>query len=355
MKIKTARLQEMMSKAMKGVGNNKLLPLTSLIAIKVEDGTLSIISTDATNYLYVSEKVESEDFYVCVQAEQISKLIARMTSDEISLEIKDNSLEVKGNGTYSIALPLDEDGSIVNYPNPYKDFSGEKIGVISNANIKTILNTLKPALAVTMDYPQYTNYFVGDCVIATDTQKINAISTAILEAAKLITSEMMNLLDVMTDDNIDIFAYGNIIVCKSSNAIVYGTSTFDIEDFNVAAIKNLINQEFPSKCVIQKTNLLQLLDRISLFVDTFDDGAIVLTFTKDGLLVESKQSSGSELIPYVSCENFNEFIASVDVFTLQTQIKAQPSDTIEMWFGEQNALKVVNDNITSIIALLETE
>ena len=60
MKISTVKLQSMMNKVIKGVGNNKLIPITSLIGITAEDGTLTIVSTDDTNYLYVSEVLDNE-------------------------------------------------------------------------------------------------------------------------------------------------------------------------------------------------------------------------------------------------------------------------------------------------------
>ena len=108
--IKTVKLKEMVAKAVKGVGNNKLIPLTSLMAIELKDATLTLITTDATNYLYISEdKVVGEDFYVVVDANVFSKLISKMTCEDVTLEIKSDiiALQVKGNGTYKIELPLD--------------------------------------------------------------------------------------------------------------------------------------------------------------------------------------------------------------------------------------------------------
>ena len=46
--IKTEKLKEMVSRSIKGVGNNKLIPLTSLMAIELKDGKLTLITTDAT-------------------------------------------------------------------------------------------------------------------------------------------------------------------------------------------------------------------------------------------------------------------------------------------------------------------
>ena len=55
--IKTTELQEMVSKASKCVSNNKLIPITSLMNIKVCNHKLTLTTTDAINYFYVSKLV----------------------------------------------------------------------------------------------------------------------------------------------------------------------------------------------------------------------------------------------------------------------------------------------------------
>lgn len=354
MQIKTTKLQELLSKATKGVGNNKLIPLTSLMALEVKDGELTVTTTDATNYFYVKEKVDGDDFYVCIQADQFSKLVSKITTESITLTVKDNALEVRGNGTYSIPLPIDVDGSIVKYPNPLDDVTlDNKIGEFSVATIKDVLSTIKPGLAVKMDFPQYTNYYMGDCVIATDTFKVNHMDEQVFDTPKLVSGDTMNLLDVVTDDTIEVYENNGKLIFSTPSCIVYGVAMNGIEDFPVDVINGYVSQKFPSMCKLPKANILQLLDRIALFVSDFDDGAIELTFTREGLLVSNRQSSGTELIPYIEIEDFADLVGSVDILMLQTQIKAQRGDVIELWFGEPNAIKLVDDNITSVVALLE--
>ena len=119
--LKTEKLKEMVSRAVKGVGNNKLIPLTSLMAIEVKDNKLTLITTDATNYLYVCEdKIVADDFYVVVDANVFSKLISKMTCENVTLEVSSGIwvLNVKGNGNYKIELPLDENGEPIKYPDP---------------------------------------------------------------------------------------------------------------------------------------------------------------------------------------------------------------------------------------------
>ena len=65
--INTSTLQSMVAKSMKGASCNKMIPLTGLMAIQLLDHELTLITTDATNYLFIHEdKVEGDDFYVVV-------------------------------------------------------------------------------------------------------------------------------------------------------------------------------------------------------------------------------------------------------------------------------------------------
>lgn len=356
--IKTETLKEMVSKAVKGAGNNKLIPITSLMAIELKDNTLTLTTSDATNYLYIKEdKVVGEDFYVVVQVEQFSKLISRLTCENVELEVTGNSLQVRGNGTYMIDIPLDENGEFIVYPNPLateKKSKKSSKGEIHLSTIKTILTSCKPALATTMETPVYTNYYAGDTVIATDTMKIASYNVDLFNDEKLlISAELMNLLDVIDEENISVSVDDTSIVFTTKDCIVYGHKAEGIEEFAVDAINGLTQSEYPSMCKLNKDELLSILDRISLFVSTYDKRAIRLTFARDGIGIESKQSNGVEHINYVESKDFNPFTLLIDIEMLMSQVKANVSDVIEMQYGLDSSIKLVDGNLTQIIALMD--
>ena len=91
-----------------------MIPITGLMSIELKDHKLTLTTTDAINYLFIVEdKVDGEDFCVVVQAETFAKLISRMTSETVSLELVGEELRVTGNGEYKIDLPLDEEGELI--------------------------------------------------------------------------------------------------------------------------------------------------------------------------------------------------------------------------------------------------
>lgn len=355
--IKTVVFQEMMSKAIKGASQNKLIPLTSLMAIQLKSGKLSIITTDASNYLYIiQDKVEGDDFYVVVYAEQFSKLISKLTSDNVNIELEDKILNIQANGTYKIELPLDENGELIQYPDPVSETSitGE-VKTINLATVKTILNVNKASLAMTMEEPAYTGYYVGDKVVSTDTYKICGLKVKLFDEPVLISPETMNLLDVMTEEKIEAYIQDDILEFVTKNCIVYGHKMEGVEDYAIDAINGLLDEKFKSSCKVNKTDMLALLDRISLFVGVYDNRAITLTFTEQGIDISSKQSNGIETIKYIESKKFKAFTCMIDIVMLTDQVKANESETIEIQYGNEKSIKIVDDKVTQVIAFLDDE
>lgn len=357
LKIKTEKLKEMVSKAVKGAGMNKLIPLTQMMAVKLEKGTLSIVTTDMTNYLYIKEnKVEGEDFYAVVEVDTFSKLISKMTSENISMKLHEAVLQVIGNGKYSVPLQFDDDGEMVQYPDPLKDFKAKgKAKDIKQSTIQTILTSIKPALAETMENPCYTGYYLGDSVVGTDTSIINFYKSKLIDKERLVSNEVMNLLGVMDAEKIKFESNEDMVVFSTPDVVVYGRDLEGIEDFAVKQIFAYLDKDFKSMCKVSRQALLQVLDRLALFVSDYDKGGIYITFTKEGLQISSKESTGVEVIEYAASENFQDFTGCIDINYLQKQVKAQVGEAVEIWYGLENIIKMVDGDVVQIIALMEDD
>ena len=352
--ISTTRLQALLNKAVQGAGCDKLIPMTSLIAIKLSNGVLTLTTNDATNYLRLIEKdVAGDEFYVAVQVDILARLISRLTCDNVTLEVTDRCLNVIGNGTYQIELDLEDDGSLVKLPNPIDNFNKDnQIGSVDPEIIRIALTSVKPALATTSDIPWFTNYYVKDSITSTDTYTVANYNKGFLEEPKLISSTVMDLLGLFTG-TINIYADGDKMLFEADNGVVYGAIPSGIEQYSIGAIKGLVNQEFDYSCTVVKSALLKLLERISLFVGIYDNGKITLSFGKDGLEVISKYAN--EKINYTNADNAGEFVCSTDVNTLMTEVKAQVSSEISFEYGNETALKIIDGDITSVLALLTEE
>lgn len=353
-KIKTSTLQELVGRSVKGVGNNKLIPLTSLMSMSLEKGILTFITTDSVNYLYIRQKADGEDFSVTVSADMFYKLISKLTCENVEIDLRDHCLELKGNGKYIIELPVDEDGRFISYPDPLKTFKAEGPGVeINLTTIDLIRSSIKPSLAVTLEVPCYTGYYVGDTVIGTDTFTVASMKKKLFDTPQLISSEMIDLCGVMTEEKIHVDIVDNVVVLNSPDCSIYGTTMEGIEEYAVTEINELLETEFSSYCKVSKAELLALLDRLVLFVGSHDKNEIGLVFTKDSIEVSSKALTGVEDIRYVESENFTEFSCKLDIQTFVQAVKSIPSSVVSLYYGAENAIKFVDGDISILLATLD--
>jgi len=356
--IGTELLKDVVARAIKGAGNNKLIPITSMMCIELKNGELTVITTDATNYLYIKEQhVAGDDFYVVVDANQFAKLVSKMTCESITMTVDEKlyTMKVKGNGNYTIELPLDEDGEPVKFPDVLANTALPNPIELNRSTVIAILETIKPALAVTMENPQYTAYYMGDKVVATDSYKIASLAIPMFDEPKLVSSEFLDLVAVMRAEKIKATFSDTDVRFETPDCTIAGKFVDGIDDFAIEPITNLIEQEFDSHCGVPKNDLLQMLDRLSLFVGTYDKNAVDLTFTNQGLQVSSKASSGIEILPYVNSENQVDFTCAVDIQMLVNEVKAIQNDLIEIYYGDDSSIKLVDGNITIVIALMEDE
>ena len=351
--INTVKLQEMVSRSMQAVSNNAMLPITGMMSISVEDGTLTLLTTDRVHYLYVTEDVEAEDMQVTVNADAFAKLVNKLTTETVKLTVKDSALEIKANGKYNLEIPMDENG-VVKFDCPYKTEELEEDGAWSLEDIKSIVTVLKPSIAVTEEVPMYMNYYVGESVVATNEITVASKAVQLLKTPKLISAKTMSLLSSFKDSDVSYEIYeGNVIVFDSSDSKLI-TLCSNTDGYPIDVINGFVEMPLGRSCVLSKGALLSALDRLSLFVGAYDNNAVKMSFDTDGVTFESFAGNGTEIVPYIKAEDVEEFSCAIDVRLLQTHVKSQ-SDEVEMWYGVDNCIKLEDDGTTVVISLVETE
>lgn len=357
LKLKTKTLQEMTQKAMKGASNNKILPLTSMIAIQLKENTLTLTTTDFSNYLEIrQDKVEGEDFYVVVMADLFSKLVGKLTTEEVTLSVTDKVLAIKANGQYKMELPVDEDGELVKFPE-YKSNETANKYEVKLATLKSIWNTNKASVAQDLTTPALTGYYV-DCngVITSDSfvachNKVMNVSVA----PYMLPYQVVELFGVLEQEDVTIYVGQTTVDIHTHNATIYGKLLLETANFPIDAIVNYLETSFDCKCKLPKDALLSILDRLSLFVGTYDKNEVYLTFTQDGIMVESKQGTGKELIRYAESTNFQPFTCCMDIEILKSQIQAQPLDAIDLYYNNPTAIKLASGPVVQIVSLSEDD
>lgn len=353
--VTTERFKEAVNKAVKGAGCNKLLPITEMIGIKLENNTLILSTTDKSNDLRVIiDKVQGENFDVTVQIDTFSKLIAKTTSDSIQLDVTEDFLLIKANGDYKIPLVMDEEG-LVQFP----DFKFDKNLVAPKevllSSIMSVFNANKSALATTLELPCITGYYLGEKAISTDANVICFNDVDVFGEPVLISAQMINLLTLNSQEKITIYKADSHLLFETDDIIIHGQELQGKEDYPVEEISAYLGESFPSMCKIPKSILSAVLGRLELFIEPYDKNGAYFTFTKDGIKIHSKKSASVEVVNYIESKDFNSFICCVDIPMMKQQLDSIPTDEVELYYGLDNALKLVSGKITQVISLLEDE
>lgn len=358
MKVVTSRMKEAVNKAIKGAGFNNLIPITSMVGIKLSDGKLRLLTTDMTNTLcIIIDKVSGVDMDITVDADKFGKLISKTTSEDIELLIIDDVLSIKANGTYKIPLISDEDG-LISFP----DISN--LSEIKDVDCKTKLSSVmqayninKSALAKTLENPALTGYYCGESVISTDANVItfNQFKMFDIENPILISAQQMQLLTLNTKEDIEVYIGKTDVQFVTEDVVIDGALMEGIEDFPAEEVNAYLGEAFTSMCKVPKDLLIGILDRLSLFIEPYDKNCAYFTFTRKGINIHSKKDASTEVINYVESKGFEPFVCCVDIQMLKEQLQSNPDDTVKIYYGNENALKIESGKVIQVIALLEDE
>lgn len=360
LQVKTAALQELLSKVKKGVGGNKLIAITTMIRLKLEGKTLTAYSTDATNFLKVSIGVSAEgEFDQVLNADSFISLLAKFTCENTEIECKENYVEVRGNGIYKMQIPVDENGNYIKWPEYGFQSDSEPIKV-EISKIKRVLATNSKALARTMEEPCLTGYFFSDKVITSDSYVVVVNDLNVFGGKKLLMTESYLRLMVASEAEALTFQEeGGVLLSKCDGfelfgRVLGGASGKDyLGQFPEEPINRYIQEDFGAECKVSKSGLLEALARIQLFVGPYDKNKVTLTFSKTGIQIQNKAESGSELVKYAGVKEFKPFTCGIDVEILKTQVSAQNVEDVTLYYGHETAIKFTDGNMTQVVSLLE--
>lgn len=357
MKVETSTLQSAVTRAIRGAGNNKLLPVTSLMEIRVSENVLVLTTTDASNYFSVTVRgVESDDFAVSVNADMFTKLVQKMTSEYISIEALDNYMMVVGNGKYKLDLLLDETGKPVTFMK-IDDSESTSAGTIQMSSIKAILANNKASLSADSTVACLTNYYCSDgFVLTTDRYKVCKLDGNIFGGdTYLISPVAMELLSVFTSDEISYRINNSCIQFDSENEFLYTPIVEGADKMPVQVLSQLLDTNLPYFCEIGRDSLLSVLDRLSLFVSPYDKNVIYLTFTDSALEITSKKSSGVETIPYTGESSASRFTCAIDIEMFRSQVASCNGANVKLCYGIESAIRFDADGVKKVVALQEDD
>lgn len=363
-KVPAEAFKIMVAKAARGASCNKIVPVTSLIQINLTSGTLCLSTTDTENTLEVYRSgVDGKDMEAVVGVELFSKLIAKQTCDVITINPKKDYLEVKGNGVYKVPLVMDEEG-VVQFP----EFTFKKKGkgeTVNLTSIQQIVDVNSASVSTNADKSELCAYYVhvkagsdvdlDDAVLSTNEEVVCYNRFKFLKERAFLTPVMLDLLTLNTAEKIQCFRNDGWLLFETEDIVLHGPEHDGIDDFPLATLVGLDEEEFPSSCEVSKAALQSVLDRLALFIEAYDKNGAHLNFTKDGLQITSKQSSSDEILKYRKSENFAAVKVLADIPLLKAEVDSTPGETVTISYGSETAIAISSGNVKKIIALLEVD
>ena len=352
--INTKKLQQLTNKVAKGASNSKFSAITSLINVSLKDGTLSMTTTDTISYLTLREyDVSGDDMTFTVGVDIFSKLVSKTSAENVTISLADDVVNFTGNGTYKIPIQLDVDGNQIKYPVHIID-NPETQGNIKNSVIKNIILHNKPSLALTMEAPYLTGYLcTEDNVVSADTFNICINNVSTFGKNVLVSPNVFELLSMCNEEDIGFKILADTVIFETATMKLYSRFMSGCDEYPLEPIMQYSDREYPSACVVQKTAICNVVDRLSIFIKDNEKNALYMTFTEDGIKFESMNSVGFENVPYQNSEGYKPFTCCIGVDFLKKQMLARSDENVHLYYGDDSTVAIKDDGVMQFVALMD--
>lgn len=371
MVIKSEEFKKVCSTILQAVDNNSLSTLTETLEMRADNGVLNLNVTNREYYVNVKMPIDVNiEFHATVNAVLFLKLISQMTTDMVELSIDNNTLKIKGNGTYSLPLIYEGD-KIINLPEITIDTITSSFDI--NSDILTSIlnyNSKQVAEAGVQNNIVQHMYYVDEAGAITFATSGCVNNFTLPVAIKLMFNDrLVKLFKLFKGTNIKLdYGYSALTdtltqarIKLISDNIVISAVLSDIDNLAksvpVSAIRGMANFEYPYNCVINRNALIQSLNRLSLFFTSNDIKTYsTLIFTSDSVKVclgydKSLNLDNCEVINFTNAiPALSECSIILDIIMLKNLLDGCNEEYITLAFSEDSKCVVLKrGNIVNII------
>ena len=371
MLINQEKFKQVCATISSAIDASELSQLTNTLELKVVDKQLFLNITNLEYFLavriYTPITDEDANFIATVNASIFVKLVSQITTDTIELTVIDNSLILKGNGTYKLPLIYNEDKLleltpiVINNVTSSMNIDSSILRSILTFNSKQLLTDVAQDL-------RHKLYYIDDKGAITY-QNCACINNFVLEKPIkiLLDNKLVKLFKLFESDSV-YFELGydaltdNVVQTKIrivSNDITL-TAILSCDDtllnsIPVNAIRSLADEIYPYSVNINKDLLLQAINRASILMGIDDKvdkitNILNLTFTADGVEISGNNNQTLEKVPYTFNESLVDcYSVSVKLNHLKLTLESCIEPYITINLGGRPALVIKRLNITNII------
>ena len=343
MVINRALFNNMLKKVSK-CGTSKTLEITQYYHLTGDEEGFSVTATDSNNYITVSTKEVTGNFEAIIKADQICKLIDKLTTETVEINIMEDHLQVIGNGTYKVELLTEEE-----YLVP-PSVQGTEMNVFT-ADLKSIGTVNKSAVAVDSTDGALTGYYVCDTgTVSTDRIRVcfNERFKAPQGRAVLLTKEMVSLIQGIDEEKVTVDISPDMVSVKSDNCFIVGPTQVGIEGYPQVAVMR--DKVYPFEVELDKSSMLSAIDRLMIFLDVFDNGEMIVNIGGGSVQMSTYKGSYEE-VPCNNVPEEYEFVINGNYF--KELISVVVGDKFKLNYGDEETIKIVQGDTTSVLSLCE--
>ena len=367
--LRIEEMQNACGKILAAVDSNNLSILTETLQIKTEGRNLCVSVTNREYFAKVRIEIDTEiDFHATVNANLFLKLISQITTDTIEMNIIDNSLVLKGNGTYKLPLIYDGDKLLdlpeINIYNPTVNFvipSEARLSILQyNSKEITKGSISKPIQKLYyMDENGAVTFTTGACVNNfTLEQPVKVLlNDRLVKLFKLFKGEKVNFTlgyDAITNDIIQ-----TKVKFETSDVSITAILSCDdsmLRQFPVNAVRGRADSAYPYSINVNREQLIQTINRLLLFTTTSNGKELVkpnstFEFKKDSVVIYDVKKENKEEIYYTntSCNIEDSYVAILDLNDFRATLETCTEQYVTLNFGDSTAFVLVRGNIKNVI------
>lgn len=364
--IRSEDLKDVCGKILTAVDSTELSLVTETLELIADGDTLTVGVTNREYFAEVKLKLEDvNDFRATVNATLFLKLISQITTDTIELSVVDNTLVVKGNGTYK--LPLIFDGEeLLTLPKIEIDNMTAQFPISADTLNSILQYNSKELTKGTISKPVQKLYYVDEFGAITFTNGACVNSFALNQPIKvLFNNRLVKLFKLFKEGDVKFtLGYDTISDEIIQTKVKFETPTVAITailscdntllgSVPVTAIRGRANADYPHSVSLNKSALIQTINRLTLFntTDAFTKPYGTFEFKKDEVVVYDYNKENCESIYYDNDVSslMESYTAIFNLNDLKTTLETCTEPYLCMSFGDGSAMVISRGSVKNVI------
>ena len=343
--MKTEELKYVLETFSQIVKIQPLRPVTSFVELFCKDGALRIGTTDGYTKIVATLSDDNEMNNVVLDRDQLLKLIKLTNKEDIKIIRKDDYVAIRGCGNYKLPIQCDETGTQValNLKMPKMEN-----GMSCNINgIKEIFNRNSLCLGDADTYPFLNQYYSENGkVFTTDVAK--ACTTKAVLPQQVMPSEVIKKIATLDKD---IVFMGDNQGARVDSDIFQIYFMYDEPiEYPADTVRPFMGTDWAEfSFVLNKSELVNALKRITIFSKPWQSGKCILTFEDSCVTILGENQDANETLDIKLEGRACRMVTSAEEILLILR-KIEPEFTI---YGSQRCIGFEDSKGLYVLSLME--